>query len=103
MNAAMIPMVSRIVSSIPERTARSLTGTVFTLDGARACTDPARLVSVSRLLQWLSPLSPLTGDEQRALGLHANGARPGHPEEGPAEAEDLDEAAEAGVEETLRL
>ena len=37
MNAAINPaLVSRIVSSIPERTARMLTGTAFNLDGARA-------------------------------------------------------------------
>lgn len=95
MNAAMNPaMVSRIVSSIPERTARCLCGTVFSVDGARACSDPARLVSVARLLQWLSPLNPLTGDEQRALGLHASAVRPGHAEEAGVEADELDEPGE---------
>jgi hypothetical protein len=87
MSAATDPaMVSRIVSSIPERTARSLSGTIFSVEGARACSDPARLVNVARLLQWLSPLSPLTGDDQRNLGLHTSLARPGQlPEEGAAE------------------
>ena len=77
MNAAM---VSRIVSSIPERTPRSLSGTSFNLDGARACSDPARLAGIVRLLQWLTPLTPLSQDEQRALGLHGalnGGGRPG--------------------------
>lgn len=69
--------VSRIVSSIPERTARSLTGTAFNLDGARACSDPARLAGVVQLLQWLTPLTPLSQDEQRALGLNGAAARPG--------------------------
>ncbi|HET7198617.1 MAG TPA: hypothetical protein VFI86_08125 [Burkholderiales bacterium] len=73
MNSAL---VSRIVSSIPERTARSLTGTAFDLDGARACSDPARLAGMVRLLQWLSPLTPLSQDEQRALGVNGSG-RPG--------------------------
>jgi len=78
MNAAInAALVSRIVSSIPERTARAQTGTVFNLDGARACSDPARLASIVRLLQWLSPLTPLSQDEQRALGLHGPAARPG--------------------------
>jgi hypothetical protein len=77
MNAAMNPaMVTRIVSSIPERTARSLSGTAFNLDGARACSDPARLAGMVRLLQWLSPLTPLSQDEQRALGLHGAATRP---------------------------
>ena len=72
MNATMNPaMVSRLVASIPERTPRYLTGTVFHLDGARACSDPARLAGIVRLLQWLSPLTPLTADEQRLLGPHA--------------------------------
>lgn len=81
--------VSRIVASIPERTVRCLSGTAFSLDGARACSDPARLVSIVRLLQWLSPLSRLSDEEQRALGLQAAGARPGHlAEDGLAEADD---------------
>jgi hypothetical protein len=86
-------VVSRIVSSIPERTARSLSGTAFSVDGARACSDPARLVSMARLLQWLAPLNPLSGDEQRALGLHASGLRPGHLVDEPGD--------EASVEESL--
>jgi hypothetical protein len=73
MNAAL---VSRIVSSIPERTPRSQTGTVFNLDGARACSDPARLAGVVRLLQWLTPLTPLSQDEQRALGVNGGAMRP---------------------------
>ena len=86
MNSAM---VSRIVSSIPERTPRSLTGTVFNLDGARACSDPARLAGMVRLLQWLSPITPLTQDEQRTLGVHGNALRP----------EAVDMAEEASPEE----
>lgn len=98
MNAALNPTVSRIVSSIPERTARSLSGTAFDLDGARACSDPARLAGIVRLLQWLSPLTPLTQDEQRALGLHVAAARPGALAD-----EDADEPAHEAshVEESL--
>lgn len=86
-------VVSRIVSAIPERIPRSLTGTAFSVDGARACSDPARLVSVARLLQWLSPLNPLNGDEQRALGLTAAALRSGQLVEEPGD--------EAPVEESL--
>jgi hypothetical protein len=94
-NAALI---SRIVSSIPERTVRSLSGTSFSLEGARACSDPARLVNVARLLQWLSPLSPLSGEDQRALGLNGPGIRSSH----VAEADDLEPAGdEPSIEETL--
>lgn len=85
-------VVSRIVSSIPERTPRSLTGTAFSVDGARACSDPARLVSVARLLQWLSPLNPLSGDDQRALGLHATGLRPGHLADEPGDESHVEES-----------
>ncbi len=74
MNAAY---VSRIVSSIPERTPRSLSGTAFDLDGARACSDPARLAGIVQLLKWLTPLTPLSQDEQRALGLNGAATRPG--------------------------
>jgi hypothetical protein len=86
MSAANPAVVSRIVSSVPERTPRSLSGTAFSLDGARACSDPARLVNVARLLQWLSPLNPLTGEDQRMLGLNASALRPGaFGEDGAAE------------------
>lgn len=78
MNAAMNPaVVSRIVSSIPERAARSQTGTAFNLEGARACSDPARLAGIVRLLQWLTPLTPLSQEEQHALGVNGSATRPG--------------------------
>lgn len=101
MNSVMNPaVVSRLVASIPERTARSLSGTVFSIDGARACSDPARLVSVARLLQWLSPLMPLSGDDQRALGLNGAAVRPEMlGEEVAGEAEEPGD--EAAVEESL--
>lgn len=104
MNAVMNPaVVSRIVSLIPERTARALSGTAFSLEGARACSDPARLVSVARLLQWLSPLNPLSGDDQRALGLHVSLVRPGHPDE-PVESDEVDEQGDgASIAESLRF
>jgi hypothetical protein len=90
MNVVMNPaLVSRIVSSIPERALRRLTGTVFDLDGARACSDPARLARIVPLLQWLAPITPLTQDEQRELGVHGGAMR----------AEAIDPADEISAEE----
>jgi hypothetical protein len=105
MNAAQnLALVSRIVSSIPERTPRFRSGTAFSLDGGRACSDPARLVSVARLLQWLSPLNPLSGDDQRTLGLLASGLRPGHlGDEGGAEADDAEDTRDAAPPAAERL
>ena len=102
MSAANPAVVSRIVSSIPERMPRSLSGTAFSLDGARACSDPARLGNVARLLQWLSPLHPLSGEDQRLLGLNAAALRPGAFGEDGA-AEDGDELHPSGSEVRLPL
>jgi hypothetical protein len=71
MNAAT---VHRIISLIPERVAREQSGALFTMLGA--CRYPERIAYLSRYLQWLSPLNPVSRDDQQQLGLLlANGRR----------------------------
>jgi hypothetical protein len=64
MNAAT---VHRIISLIPERVARAQSGALFTTTGA--CRHPERIAYLSRCLQWLSPLNPVSRDDQQLLGL----------------------------------
>jgi hypothetical protein len=77
MNAATI---RGIVSLIPERVARFQTGAAFTLE-ASASRHPERFSHLAQFLGWLSPLTSITKEDQRILGLlHANG-RPVHANE----------------------
>ena len=63
-------MVSSIVSIIPERVARAQSGTPFPSSSANA-RHGAQVENLSRFLQWLSPLNPITKEEQSALGITA--------------------------------
>ena len=66
--------VHRIISLIPERVARARSGALFTMIGA--CRHPERIAYLSCYLQWLSPLNPVSRDDQRLLGqLLADGRR----------------------------
>ncbi len=90
MNAAT---VSRMISLIPERSARSQSGTWFVDAAAGSCRHPDRFGHVVEHLQWLSPLYPITKDDQRRLGLLAANGRPVQAADGdddPVEAVDLD-------------
>ena len=79
--------VSRVLSLIPERTARTQSGVVFNLEGTN-CIYPERLAHVAKFLGWLSPLAVLTREDQVTLGLVAANGRP----VAPSEDEDLEEA-----------
>ena len=70
--------VTRILSSIPERTARLQSGVLFEAV-ACSCAYPERLAHLSRLLSWLRPLDGLTRDDQVALGLVASNGKPVQP------------------------
>jgi len=59
--------VQRIISLIPERVARAQSGALFTMIGA--CRHPERIAYLSCYLQWLSPLNPVSRDDQKLLGL----------------------------------
>ena len=53
--------VFRVISLIPDRMPRSLSGTAF--DGATC----ERTGLLSRFLGWLGPLSPISSEEQQQL------------------------------------
>lgn len=84
----------RIISLIPDRTAWAASGSAFAVED-----KSERVVLIARLLHWLSPLEPLSLDNQQFLGLRSSGGRPagaledGALEEG--ELEDVDLAEEA--------
>jgi hypothetical protein len=65
MNAAM---VSKLLSLIPERVVRVPSGTSFSAEGVGS-RHPERVVYLAKFLQWLSPLTALTRDDQQQLGL----------------------------------
>lgn len=92
--------VARVLSLIPERTARAQSGAAFMLE-ATGCQYPARLAHVSKFLNWLSPLDSLSKDDQRELGLLSANGRPTHAsdEEDGADLEALDAEADADADE----
>jgi hypothetical protein len=59
--------VHRIISLIPERVAHARSGALFTTSGT--CRHPERIAYLLRTLQWLSPLNPVSRDDQQQLGL----------------------------------
>ena len=98
MNAAA---VSRVLSLIPDRSVRVLSGSLFTDDEAARAEHADRVQYVAKFLGWLSPLNPITKDDQRFLGLLTTHPRP----ELVADAEDdaadeLEAGADALEEET---
>jgi hypothetical protein len=85
--------ISRIVSLIPERTARAQTGTAFTAEETQMARHCERFAHLMQYLNWLTPLTVLTKDDQRILGLLGANGRPAHSAD--EEEEDLVEDAEA--------
>jgi len=82
--------VHRIISLIPERVARAQSGALFTMTGA--CRHPERIACLSQYLQWLSPLNPVSRDDQQLLGLLLASGRPVHAGDVEDEADAQDEA-----------
>jgi hypothetical protein len=62
--------IARVMATVPERTAWTHTGSTFALHEDHG----PELRHLVGFLHWLSPLTELTKDDQRALGLLA--ARP---------------------------
>src|SRR5437773_6204630 len=81
--------VHRIISLIPERVARAQSGALFTMTGASR--HPERIAYLSRYLQWLSPLNPVSRDDQQLLGLLLANGRPVHAGDVEDEADAQDE------------
>jgi hypothetical protein len=66
MNAAI---VSRTLSMIPDRVARTQSGSLFDPNASDACAHPERIIHLARFLDWLGPLREVTKDDLRIFGL----------------------------------
>src|SRR2546423_857964 len=92
--------VQRVLSLIPERGAREQLGSSFAADSG--CRYPERLVLLTGLLNWMSPLVPLSPEEQRALGLIGANGRPvsarDEEEEGSVDLDEAEDDAESPLE-----
>jgi len=86
-------VVFRLISLIPDRTARGQTGSLFHGGSSQ------QLEPLARFLSWLGPLNPITKEDQQLLGVRATPAKPLAEGEDAAgepmgmESEDDDEAA----------
>jgi hypothetical protein len=94
MNAAT---VHRIISLIPERVAHARSGALFTTSGT--CHHPERIAYLLRTLQWLSPLNPVSRDDQQQLGLLLANGRAVH----AGDLEDEADVAPADMESALEV
>ena len=77
--------VQRLIDLIPERGPRTQTGSLF--EASAPCRHPERISHLAGLLHWLSPLMPISLEDQRILGLVGANGRPisGRDEEEPLE------------------
>jgi len=66
MNAAI---VSRTLSLIPDRVARTQSGCLFDPQQPGACAHPERIAHLAQFLNWLGPLREVTKDDLRVFGL----------------------------------
>ncbi|HZO01243.1 MAG TPA: hypothetical protein VFB93_08600 [Burkholderiales bacterium] len=85
----------RMISLIPDRAARSQSGSLF---------DPRNFERAGLLapfLGWLGPLNPISKEEQQLLGLRAGGGKSPLESEGE-EAGDAADLAEFGEESEVR-
>ena len=89
--------VSRLLSHIPERAARTQSGCIF-FPEASASPHPERVALLGKFLSWLSPLESLSKDDQRALGLAAGQGKPAQEAAGDEEGEDHELESEPDTE-----
>lgn len=68
--------VNRLIALIPDRTAWTPSGSMYNPEG-----KSERVALIARLAHWLSPLEPLTLENQQFLGLRQGGARPADADE----------------------
>jgi len=92
-------LVFRLMSLVPDRSARAQSGSVFSPSEAAACRYPDRMSYLGRFLHWLGPLDPMTKEDQQILGVRSSGGRPLAAGEEPVdEMGDLDDELEAEEE-----
>lgn len=96
-------LVFRLISLVPDRSARAQSGSVFTPSAAAACRYPDRMSYLGRFLHWLGPLDPMTKEDQQILGVRSSGGRPlAAGEEAVEEIDDLEEG-ESSEEQSIQL
>jgi hypothetical protein len=69
-------LVFRLMSLVPDRSARAQSGSVFSPSEAAACRYPDRMSYLGRFLHWLGPLDPMSKEDQQILGVRSSGGRP---------------------------
>jgi hypothetical protein len=79
--------VSRTLALIPDRVARTQTGTLFNPGAPGVCSHPERVAHLARFLEWLGPLREVTKDDLQTFGLLTPYARPAIEEEADADTE----------------
>ena len=79
--------VSRIVALIPDRVARTQTGTLFNPAAPGVCSHPERVTHLARFLDWLGPLREVTKDDLLVFGLLTPYAKPAMEEEADGDSE----------------
>ena len=95
-------LVFRLMSLVPDRSARAQSGSVFSPSEAAACRYPDRMSYLGRFLHWLGPLDPMSKEDQQILGVRSSGGRPlAAGEEAVDEMGELDDELEA-EEESIR-
>jgi len=92
-------LVFRLMSLVPDRSARAQSGSVFSPSEAAACRYPDRMSYLGRFLHWLGPLDPMSKEDQQILGVGSSGGRPLMAgEEAADEMGELDDEPEAEEE-----
>ena len=81
--------VSRTLALVPDRVARTQTGTLFNPAAPGVCSHPERVAHLARFLEWLGPLREVTKDDLHTFGLLTPYAKPVMEEEAEADAEHL--------------
>ncbi len=81
--------VSRTLALIPDRVARTQTGTLFNPAAPGVCSHPERVAHLAQFLEWLGPLREVTKDDLHTFGLLTPYAKPVMEEEVEADAEHL--------------
>jgi len=79
--------VSRIVALIPDRVARTQTGTLFNPGAPGVCSHPERVTHLARFLDWLGPLREVTKDDLLVFGLLTPYSKPAMEEEADGDSE----------------
>jgi hypothetical protein len=100
MNAAN---VSRVLSLIPDRIARTQMGGLFDPANTAACAHPERIAHLVQFLTWLGPLQPLTKEDLRQFGLVTPYGRPAIEAPAEDEADALDAELDAEIDAEIEL